>query len=667
MSELNFLKMKADFSTCLQDAIRKSAREASMEPLQAIFAAYSTSSDGEKRHALDHAFREKLSSILSNPNNSNISIFENLVRLSIMTSKKDMCNATLPVVLLSDTFESLTLDNCDKLFNFVEESVSIWKEDFFFSSGKNHILRMCNDLLRRLSRSQNTVFCGRILLFLAKFFPFSERSGLNIVSEFNLENVTEYNAKSEDDSIKMETSIHNEDATKNKLKIDYNLYCKFWALQDFFRNPNQCYNKIQWKTFILHSADVLDAFSSYKLEEIGVGETKKEKHVADQQYFAKYLTSQKLLELQLSDTNFRRFVLLQFLILFQYLTSTVKFRSDNDELKTDQAEWVKETTVSIYALLVETPPHGADFAKAVKHILERESHWSAWKNDGCHEFKKPASSNSPSEPLKKRPVKRLGDQMRAAIENKRVLMGNPELTKLWNQASNNLEACRTKDRDFLPSLETYFEEAISQANPATMVEEKYKKVNDGNFGWRALRLMARRSPHFFTHSNTQISKLPEYLEMMIKKIAKDLPSGETADDLKVEETDLGGPSQDAEEDELLEEPKDGFKETKETVEAKVEQVDDYDDDPEERTTIALTQELLDSVAKVIAAEWIKVATKLGYKEDEIEYLKGQYDNDIDKCIHLLKIWKQDDEDASAAGLAYTLTGLGLTDAAVLLQ
>lgn len=49
-----------------------------------------------------------------------------------------------------------------------------------------------SDLLRRLSRSQNTVFCGRILLFLARFFPFSERSGLNLVSEFNLENVTTF-------------------------------------------------------------------------------------------------------------------------------------------------------------------------------------------------------------------------------------------------------------------------------------------------------------------------------------------------------------------------------------------------------------------------------------------------------------------------------------------
>jgi hypothetical protein len=31
--------------------------------------------------------------------------------------------------------------------------------------------------------------------------------------------------------------------------MDYNLYCKFWALQDFFRNPNQCYSKVHWKTF----------------------------------------------------------------------------------------------------------------------------------------------------------------------------------------------------------------------------------------------------------------------------------------------------------------------------------------------------------------------------------------------------------------------------------
>lgn len=51
----------------------------------------------------------------------------------------------------------------------------------------------------------------------------------------------------------------------------------------------------------------------------------------------------------------------------------------------------------------------------------------------------------------------------------------------------------------------------------------FRKVNDGSFGWRALRLLARRSPHFFVHGNNPINKLPEYLELMIKKIAKDRP------------------------------------------------------------------------------------------------------------------------------------------------
>ena len=55
------------------------------------------------------------------------------------------------------------------------------------------------------------------------------------------------------------------------------------------------------------------------------------------------------------------------------------------------------------------------------------------------------------------------------------------------------------------------------------IRKFYRKVNDGSFGWRALRLLARRSPHFFVHGNNPINKLPEYLETMIKKIAKEKP------------------------------------------------------------------------------------------------------------------------------------------------
>lgn len=54
------------------------------------------------------------------------------------------------------------------------------------------ILRMCNDLLKRLSRTVDASFCGRILVLLAHALPLCEKSGLNLVSHFNLGNVTKY-------------------------------------------------------------------------------------------------------------------------------------------------------------------------------------------------------------------------------------------------------------------------------------------------------------------------------------------------------------------------------------------------------------------------------------------------------------------------------------------
>ena len=145
---------------------------------------------------------------------------------------------------------------------------------------------MLSDLLRRLSRTQNTVFCGRILLFLAKFFPFSERSGLNIISEFNLDNTTVYSThvsgnfgvkeEGEISSSKEKMEVDDESESKRikieedgkDLNIDYALYSKFWQLQDFFRNPIQCYQKSNWLLFSKHAKDVFAIFKSFKLDSI---------------------------------------------------------------------------------------------------------------------------------------------------------------------------------------------------------------------------------------------------------------------------------------------------------------------------------------------------------------------------------------------------------------
>ena len=82
--------------------------------------------------------------------------------------------------------------------------------------------------------------------------------------------------------------------------------------------------------------------------------------------------------------------MLQFLILFQYLQSSVKFKTESQvsllqdrfsflNIKTflsqvlgnDQTKWIEEVTARIYKLLAETPPNGAEFSESVKHILHR--------------------------------------------------------------------------------------------------------------------------------------------------------------------------------------------------------------------------------------------------------------------------------------------------------
>lgn len=205
------------------------------------------SNEVDRKSAVDQALRDTLLDILSNNSSGNVDALESYISFCIELCRKDLATTSVPVMLLGDIFDTMTLDRCENLFTFVENNVVVWKEEMFFGACKNNLLRMCNDLLRRLSRSQQTVFCGRILLFLAKFFPFSERSGLNIVSEFNLENHTEFGTEKSEDVL--EQMDEDGDKSENKIPIDYNLYRKFWALQDFFRNPNQCYNKIHWKVF----------------------------------------------------------------------------------------------------------------------------------------------------------------------------------------------------------------------------------------------------------------------------------------------------------------------------------------------------------------------------------------------------------------------------------
>ena len=170
-------------------------------------------------------------------------------------------------------------------------------------------------------------------------------------------------------------------------------------------------------------------------------------------------------------------------------------------------------------------------------------------------------------------------------------MGNPALSKLWNEWPDNMKACSAPERDFLPSMEDYFHEAIEQLDPANQVEEQYRKVNDGQWGWRALRLLAKKSPHFFTHGNNPIAKLPDYLESMLKKMpnAKDISSN--AGSLN------------------------GSKDAKTPT------------SPPPPAQETCTSDQLSKIASKLGDKWVKLVPKLGLSDDHVKQIKEEGKDD----------------------------------------
>ncbi|XP_041046391.1 THO complex subunit 1 isoform X2 [Carcharodon carcharias] len=645
-----FNEARQKFSICTKEALNSK----NVKPLILIFSQLS-GGETEKKTTLDQAFRGVLEEKILEQ--GECEDFLSIISLSINGVTEGICSATTPFLLLGDVLDCLPLDQCDRIFTFVEKNVGTWKSATFYSAGKNYLLRMCNDLLRRLSKSQNTVFCGRIQLFLARLFPLSEKSGLNLQSQFNLENVTVFNTNEQDSTLGLKLQ-HTEDredgmeveegetgdeepTTTCSVPIDYNLYRKFWSLQDFFRNPLQCYEKISWKTFLKHSDEVLDVFRSYKLDDMQASKKKHEELKSpgeEHVYFAKFLTSEKLMDLQLNDSNFRRHILLQYLILFQYLKGQVKFKSSYCVLTDEQSLWIEDTTKAVYQLFKETPPDGEKFSSMVEHILHSEENWIAWKNEGCPSFVKerPPESKVPK-PARKRPAP---EDFFGKGPGKKVLMGNEELTRLWNLCPDNMEACKSESREFMPTLEEFFEEAIEQADPENMVEEEYKVVNNSNYGWRALRLLARRSPHFFQPTNQQFKSLPEYLDNMVIKLAKELPPPseeiKTAEDEDEEEDN---------DDALL----------KESTES-----------PDVQTKL-VTGEQIDILANKLGEQWKVLAPHFEMKESDIRGIESDSEDVKMRAKLLLVAWHdREGLQATVENFLSALIDAGLTELAEIL-
>lgn len=197
------------------------------------------------------------------------------------------------------------------------------------------------------------------------------------------------------------------------------------------------------------------------------------------------------------------------------------------------------------------------------------------------EFKRPELPiDEQLKPPTKRQKRNLGDAVRDTSKVNKFYMGNSELTRLWNLCPDNLQACRGDDRNFLPSIESYLE------NP--------RDKTDPSFEWRALRLLARQSPHFFTLVQTP-SKISDYLEIVRKKMHETKTRVREAEAKLEPENDLV-----VEKEEILADE-----------DADLMKTEQLPDDKNVHKTVTATPEQMKELSVIIGTDWKKLGTKLG--------------------------------------------------------
>ncbi|OJJ55751.1 hypothetical protein ASPSYDRAFT_92876 [Aspergillus sydowii CBS 593.65] len=411
--------------------------------------------------AVEIAFREKFYGLLASTTieDSEFVCIWNLLDIISVFSDNEQCEPGLIFWLIEELLDSQTIEGCRKVFDYLESRRERNTKKHF--KQKNLIiLRSCNELLRRLSRAEDTVFCGRVFIFLFQSFPLGDKSAVNLRGEYHTENVTAFDDITKEttggtdgmdldmqdakettsvaDVQKQETESQAITEKDDKLTaLDMNktpkvtvsqpgaqagertpdlntLYPIFWGLQAYFSSPTKIFNAQHFATFKTGLESTLSSFrtvntdletSNSKTHE-EIRKSTKRKRTTDGPEIAssfnpKYLTSRELFDLEVNDTAFRRHVLVQALILLDFMLSlTSKSKAKLADLTnksvlygfllTDEdAQWAVRMRKSIEGYLQEGSG-GKFYYRMVDTVLSRDKNWVRWKAEGCPPIERPA-------------------------------------------------------------------------------------------------------------------------------------------------------------------------------------------------------------------------------------------------------------------------------------
>ncbi|KAK2863710.1 hypothetical protein FQN49_004073, partial [Arthroderma sp. PD_2] len=322
--------------------------------------------------AVETAFREIFYDLLATTSIDEPSFMQiwNLLDIVSIFSDNEKCEPGLIFWLIEELLDSQTIEGCRKVFDYLESrrERNIAKH---FKQKSLIILRSCNELLRRLSRAEDTVFCGRVFIFLFQSFPLGDKSSVNLRGEYHTENVTTFDIqpktlaesgeamdvdtqevtapspKAEGDqpeSSKAHTAqqsgtdalLQRVKETDDKPDLDFDsLYSAFWSLQENFSKPTRLFDAVHFASLKSGLEATLSSFRkvSSKLEARGTTKGSDESRRGAKRkrgeggseltnsFNPKYLTSRDLFELEINDVSFRRHILVQALILLDFMLS----------------------------------------------------------------------------------------------------------------------------------------------------------------------------------------------------------------------------------------------------------------------------------------------------------------------------------------------------------
>ncbi|KAF2153803.1 hypothetical protein K461DRAFT_292513 [Myriangium duriaei CBS 260.36] len=436
--------------------------------------------------------------------------------------------------LIEELVESQTADSCRIVFDYLDSRRERLTEREFQVTHLI-ILRTCNELLRRLSRAEDATFCGRVFFFLFQIFPLGEQSSVNLRGEFHTDNVTIFDesatstptatqvtspaAHDENDESKKQISDPEKVKQPGSKSGDNDLakfYSIFWRLQQDFSMPTRLIESDEhftsFKTGLERTIEVFSKTPVVKTKSVADDSrgVKRKRGTQDDtayqgDYNPKYLTSRELFELELSDLSFQRHILVQALILVDFLLSLseqAQKKLDSSgiprlnssvnyshTLSEEKKEWAQSIRSKITSYL-QQGPDGSFYYRMVNTVLARDKNWIWWKIQRCPPIV--AEAVKADEYLSARE----GAIRATATRRMRAKpMGAMDLTFLSEAGSaRGLQSLKDPARFQTPSIDQLIEQVSREELDLDFADGEEKEAIQSkidSLSWRAIRAGSR--------------------------------------------------------------------------------------------------------------------------------------------------------------------------------